>query len=344
MSGGPASPLPSSAASERYFPGAGDGWKTVDPADVKWDRRRLDDLLGFVEQTNGSGLIVLQSGRIMTERYWKGADLHSSGDIASAQKSMVSVMAGVAVGAGKLSLDAPASQYLGKAWTKARADQEERITVRHLLSMSSGLTDSLVVASEAGTLWYYNTPAYHTMKVVLERAVGKNITDYSRETLWGPLGMHDSSWQPRPNMLMPDGVTPMTGLVTSLRDMARFGLAVLAGGAWAGTDLVKDKTYLKASLNTSQPMNPSYGYLWWLNGKASYLLPGSGPSFPGPLIPNGPADMFMAMGAGEKRIYVVPSLDLVVARQGSPANSSGAAARSAFDTDLWARTMAAAPV
>jgi len=310
---------------------------------LKWNKGRLDEVLAFVERTSGSSFVMLHPGRIMAERYWKGADLHSSGDIASAQKSMVSVMAGVAVGAGKLSLDAPVSRYLGAGWTKTDAEQEGRITVRHLLSMSSGLTDSLAFSREPGTLWYYNTPAYHMIKLVLERAVGKAITDYSREILWGPLGMGDSSWEPRPNMLMPDGVTPMTGLVTSARDMARFGLMVQAGGAWVATDIVKDKTYLAQSLGTSQPMNPSYGYLWWLNGKAFHRLPaGTGP-IPTSLIPSGPPDMVAAMGAGDKRMYVVPSLDLVVARHGAPANNSGAAALSAFDADLWTRIMAAAP-
>lgn len=343
MPGNPASPSPSPGGSESYFPGPGDAWETVAPGDVRWNKGRLDDALAFVEQTNASAFIMLHRGRIMAEGYWKGAGLHFSGDIASAQKSMISIMAGVAVNAGKLSLDAPASQYLGKGWTKTRADEEERVNVRHLLSMSSGLTNELAFAGEPGTVWYYNNPAYHTMKVVLERAVGKDLTGYSRETLWRPLGMGDSSWEPRPYMLMPDGVTPMTALVSSARDMARFGLMVLAGGSWNGTDLVKDKNYLKASLDTSQQMNPSYGYLWWLNGKAFHRLPAGSQPVSSPLIPSGPPDMVAAMGAGEKRLYVVPSLDLVVARHGGPANSAGAAALSAFDTELWTRIMAAAP-
>ena len=89
----------------------------------------------------------------------------------------------------------------------------------------------------------------------------------------------------------------------------------------------------------SQTLNRCYGYLWWLNGQSSYRLPGSQLNFPGSLIPSAPADMIAALGKNDQKIYVVPSLGLVVVRQGNSAGASRLAA-SSFDAELWTKIMA----
>jgi CubicO group peptidase (beta-lactamase class C family) len=89
-------------------------------------------------------------------------------------------------------------------------------------------------------------------------------------------------------------------------------------------------------VNTSQTYNLSYGYLWWLNGKTTSMVPQSQIVFPTPLAPNAPVDMFMALGKDDKKIYVIPSLDAVVVRLGDDAGGS-VAGPSSFDNDLWAK-------
>jgi hypothetical protein len=93
-------------------------------------------------------------------------------------------------------------------------------------------------------------------------------------------------------------------------------------------------------LNSAQNLNPAYGYLWWLNGKSSYILPTSEP-FTGALMPNAPADLVAALGYGDKKIYVVKSKDLVVIRHGSPSNAPITYALSSFDNVIWKRLMLA---
>ena len=84
-----------------------------------------------------------------------------------------------------------------------------------------------------------------------------------------------------------------------------------------------------------------YGYLWWLNGKASYHLPQSQLKFKGSLIPTGPNDMFMALGKNDQKIYVIPSKKMVVIRMGDVANPSNPAfALSGFDEQLWLKISA----
>jgi hypothetical protein len=114
---------------------------------------------------------------------------------------------------------------------------------------------------------------------------------------------------------------------------------VLARGNWNGTAILTDTAYFRRMLTPSQSFNRSYGYLWWLNGQPSYQLPGAQITLPGPLIPAAPADLIAALGKNDQKIYVVPSLGLVVVRQGQSAGASRLAA-SSFDNELWTRIMA----
>ena len=98
---------------------------------------------------------------------------------------------------------------------------------------------------------------------------------------------------------------------------------------------IKDKEYLKAMRSPSQDLNPSYGYLWWLNGQ-SHVVRAGRIRRPGSLLKEAPSDMFAAQGALGRKVYIVPSMQLVVVRIGD-ATSKG------FDGKFWELLMAAAP-
>ena len=74
--------------------------------------------------------------------------------------------------------------------------------------------------------------------------------------------------------------------------MARFGLLALNKGIWQNDTILKDTAYYRAMINTSQNYNLSYGYLWWLNGKSSAMVPFSQIQYTRKLIPNAPNDLF----------------------------------------------------
>jgi CubicO group peptidase (beta-lactamase class C family) len=120
------------------------------------------------------------------------------------------------------------------------------------------------------------------------------------------------------------------------RSMARFGLLMLNKGKWDQTAVLNDTSYFNAQVSTSQNLNHSYGYLTWLNGKSSYMLPSLQLVFPGMLVPNAPADMYSALGKNDQKIYVVPSQKLVVIRMGDSAGNSQLAL-SSFDNELWGK-------
>jgi CubicO group peptidase (beta-lactamase class C family) len=119
-----------------------------------------------------------------------------------------------------------------------------------------------------------------------------------------------------------------------VRDMARFGLLMQNKGIWAGDTLLADTAYFNEMINSSQQLNKSYGYLWWLNGKQSYMVPQSQLVIPGYLIPNAPADTWCALGKNDQKLYVSQSTGLVVVRLGNDAGNPGLAP-TIFDNLLW---------
>ncbi len=339
-----------SAADPLYFPTSDQAWKKVDPAAAGWDKQRLEAALRLAGERNSSGVVVLSKGRIMAERYWelpnppllykavvRGTDSagHVIEDVASAQKSIVAVLVGMAQERRHLSIDDPVSKYLGVRWSKTNQQQESSITIRHMISMTSGLATDLTFEAEPGSKWRYNTPAYHQLMPILEKATGMDRHQLTRQWITEPLGMTHSSWVRRPG-----GRKAAYGFATTARDLSRFGLMVQVDGRWNKKSIIGDKAYLRAMLAPSQDLNRAYGYLWWLNGH-DYTTPGLAGRrrSRGHLIPMAPKDLVAMQGALDRKLYLVPSLDLVVTRLGASGRKPG----KNFNHGFWEALVQAAP-
>ena len=118
------------------------------------------------------------------------------------------------------------------------------------------------------------------------------------------------------------------------RDMARFGLMVLNNGVWDGTEVINSE-YVHAMTNTSQDLNKSYGYLWWLNGKESFMLPQSEIVFEGSPMPNAPSDMISALGKDGQILNIVPSQNLILVRMGENPEGIESLVTTVFDNTIW---------
>ncbi|MCO4764557.1 MAG: serine hydrolase [Myxococcales bacterium] len=316
-----------------YFPPlSSDAWLTTSAASANLDESKLSELVAFVGQNRTTAFVILHRGKIVVEQYWEGWGTHTSEPMFSATKSLTSVLIGIAIDKGLLTLDQSVTSIVGAGWSGASKTQEAAITVRHLLVMTSGLQDSkaLKYVTAAGTAWDYNTKAYYVLGDILEKLTGSR-TQFTDTHLWKKIGMRDSQWV---NLLLGSVKT----MKSSARDMARFGMLVLAKGAWNGQVVVKS-AYLAEATASSQTLNPAYGLLFWLNGDGGYTLPKLAPK-KGTMIPSAPTDMISALGAKDKKIYIVPSLELVVVRHGDAATSK-ALAGSSFDHELWKRLSAA---
>lgn len=318
-----------------YFPPiSGNEWDTQSISSLGWNQNAVQPLKDFLIQKNTKSFLILVDGKIIMEEYFDGHASSTQWEWNSAGKTLVATTIGIAQQEGLLNINSKASDYLGTGWTNMPIEKENLITVKHLLSMTSGIDDTkqltiksnLTFVADAGTRWAYGN-VFQKLTDVTANAANKNFEAYFNEMLKDKIGM-DGYWN--------------FGLVFTIyhstaRSMARFGLLALNKGKWRNEQVV-DEHYFTESYNSSQNINPSYGYLWWLNGKTEYMLPGDQTMFTGLLIPNAPTDMFAAMGARDQRIYVIPSKRMVVIRMGNvsdPANPNFAV--SGFDNELWSK-------
>jgi len=322
----------------------------VRPEAAGWNSAALDDVLAYAQAQKTTGFVIIDRERIVAERNWplpesaapfKAGFVHGTSpegalleDVASAQKSFIAILAGIAADKGLLDISRPVAFYIGAGWSKATAEQEHAITVRHLLEMSSGLKENFTFEAPAGTKFFYNTPVYAAMKPVLEKASKKSLDAITSEWLTAPAGMKDTGWRQRPGGFEAAG-NP-TGLVTTPRDLARMGQLILDKGKSVDGRRVISETQLK-SLFERSANNPAYGKLWWLNGGDYAVMPGAtSPRSEGSLIKAAPADLVAAQGAQDRKLYVVPSRRLIVVRMGQ-------ATQRDFNEQLWTRLMKAAP-
>jgi CubicO group peptidase (beta-lactamase class C family) len=303
----------------------------------------MQAVLDYVGGQKTTGFLVIQNRKTLAEKNWplpadagkfkddftygSSADGALLEDVASQQKSFVSMLIGVAIDKGLLDVTKPVSAYIGAGWSKATPEQEAKIRVIDVLTMSSGLTEQFTYAAAPGTVFLYNTPVYAISKKIVAAAAKQPLDTITHDWLTGPAGMKDTAWRKRPAAFA--AVGNPTGLVTNPRDSARFGQILLDGGKAADGKRIVSEASLKAMFGRSAA-NPAYGRFWWLNGSAFTIKP-LAKHIDGPLIPAAPADLVAALGAMDRKLYVVPSKKLVVVRMGQAAPDKD------FDQQLWLR-------
>lgn len=306
-----------------YFPPlVGNTWDTISPASLGWCANYLDTLDNLLAQKNTKAIIILKDGKIAHETYFGTFTVDSNWYWASAGKTLTGFCVGLAQEQNYLSINDSTSQYLGAGWTSELPAQESLITVRNQITMTSGLDDGvtnsdctlpscLQYLADAGTRWAYHNAPYTLLESVIDSATG-NYNTFFNTQLRNKIGMNGFWFNSGYNHVY----------YSKPRSMARFGLLMLNKGIWNTDTVMHDTAYFNQMINTSQNLNLSYGYLWWLNGKASFMLPQSQLVFPSPLIPNAPADMYCALGKNDQKIHVVPSQNLVIIRMGNAADSA----------------------
>jgi CubicO group peptidase (beta-lactamase class C family) len=308
-------------------------------------RTALDELARYAASQNTTGLLLAQAGRTLFEQTWPAPDptfaavfvrgQTASGalveDVASQQKSLIAVLVGQAIDRGLLDDSRPVSDVVGAGWSHA-SPAEEAIAVRHLLEMTSGLTEQLAFEAPPGRRFFYNTPAYARLQRVLEAVARQPLDALTCDWLTGPLGMADTEWFARSAELARLSGNAW-GLATAPRDVAALGRMVLEGGlAPGGAQLISPGAL--APIFTPTPTNPAYGRLWWLNGGAWSVDP-LGARREGPLVADAPGDLVLALGAQGRVLGVARSRALILVRLGQQPADADFAAR------LWRLVMAA---
>ncbi|MTB53782.1 serine hydrolase [Lewinella sp. W8] len=329
--------LPGLPGQSLYFPPIdGGAWEETAPTTLGYCPEGVRALSDFLEQSNTRAFILLKDGKIVMEEYYNNFGPDSLWLWNSAGKTVTAMLIGIAQQEGYLDLDDSASDYLGPGWTSATPEQESAISVRNLLSQTSGLDDRqgdfctdpecLEYLADAGTRWAYHNGSYTQLTAILPAATGIPLNQYLLGRLRNRIGMNGGFLTLGYNRIY----------ASNARSMARFGLLMLNGGVWDGTRILDDTTYHREMITSSQDLNPAYGYLWWLNGKDRLMVPQVRQVFNRPLTPSAPASTYVAMGKDGQLINVVPEENLVWIRMGDAFREGGLIAVD-YNEEVWAR-------
>ena len=298
-------------------------WPTSTPEEQGMNSATLQGAYTYAFQPgkHTQGVVVIRHGVLVAEWYEDGRDANSYAASWSMAKSVTSALVGIAIHDHKIpSVQAKLVDYYPQ-WAGSPRDQ---ITIEHTLHMATGLmwdedyviehasssdvvhlvftTDDpldFVVGKPAefppNTMFEYSSGNTLLLSGVLQKATGKRAGDYAQDKLFHKLDIEDAQWwRAKTGETLTYCCLDMTS-----RDFARIGQLYLHRGNWNGEQIVP-ADWVDASI-TSSPVYAGYGYQWWLDGKVNSNLP---------------ADLFLADGHDGQFIYVIPSLDLVVVRNG----------------------------
>jgi CubicO group peptidase (beta-lactamase class C family) len=292
------------------------GWEQSAPEAEGMSSAALGQLNGVCAEYGCQAVVVTRHGRVVWEHYGDGQTADSTYIGYSTAKSVTSALVGIAIEEGLIeSIDQKASDFV-EEW---RGTDKEGITLRHLMSLTSGLewaegysgsndVTSMVasddhvryvlerpVAVPPGERFLYSTGDPAVLSRVLQVATGKTAEAYAREKIFGVIGMERAAW---PADRAGQTLTYCC-VITSARDFAKFGYLYLRQGAWDGRQVVPE-AWVAETTRPSQEMFPQYGLLWWV-----------------PDLAGAPDDTFMARGIQARHVYVIPSLDIVAVRIGT---------------------------
>lgn len=327
----------------------GDGWQTASLSSVGMSTSRLVYLVNRIidnSYTEVHSVVVVKNDKLVFEEYFPGHDFLYNGqnfhgayvnfdrntrhDTHSVTKSFTSALVGIAVDKGLIqSVNDKIFDYFPD-YSNLLDQQKEKITVRHLLTMSSGFqwnewdvsisqsnhdiirlifsSDpvyyvlSKPVVTDPGTEFYYNGGTVDLLGQIVKRSSGMEVQNFSHANLFGPLGITNYNWQ----TMYGSNVTCCHGDVyITPRDMAKIGYLYLKKGIWNGTRIISEEWINSSTQNHIAPPVSwayGYGYLWWLRryftGSSTYYS-------------------FNAEGWGGQQIIVIPSEEMVVVFTGA---------------------------
>ena len=293
-------------------------------------------LVEAIEKTSVSqGVIIIRNDTIVFEKYWGSMSPERLGTVFSISKSVTSLLCGIAVDEGYIkSIDDPVTDYIPEL--RKKDPRWQRLTVRHLLDMRSGLDfdDSyyfhikgfkrvLAISRlnyghnvmkqvhhqkfrcEPGTEHFYESMTSQILGIVIERATGVPYAEYLSDKVWKPLQMESNA------VITLDSRrhrVPQSfgGISMTTRDLAKIGRLYLNGGVWDGKRIVSEEWIRQSTAYDTS--NEGYHFNWY---NLSYVGEPK-PEHPG----------FYALGIKMQVLYANPDLNLIMVRIGNGSNGS----------------------
>lgn len=281
-----------------------------------------DSFRRFMVETKSTAILVLQHDSVIFEEYWDGYGPDTMSGSFSVAKTIVSIMIGIAIDEGKIeSVDQKVSDFLPHFSEGMNA----KLTIKHLLTMTAGfdwheaysslfspttkayygndlrsMVEKLNVIIEPGTFHEYQSICQVVLAMILEKATGMTLSEYTSEKLWKPIGAsHNALW----SLDRKDGLEKAYCCFnTNARDFSRIGSLYLHNGELNGKRIVSEE-YVRNSVKPCMIPDETgipceyYGYSWWISVVDEH-------------------EYFYARGILGQYIIVVPDFDLVIVRLG----------------------------
>lgn len=298
---------------------------------------------------NGQAVLVMQGGKLVFEEYQNGFRQALTHPLYSGTKTFACALAVAAQDDGIIDLDEPVANVItpwrmDAAIKAPQIEWKSKITARQLLSLSSGLsadfppgTDLAAInsyraaifnrsATAPGDAAIYTPSTFQAFAAYFELktggrltadysvAGGRDILEYLQARVFDPIGMQVGAWTRDTQ----GRATLSQGANISAREWIKFGQLLLQGGKWGGKTILSESR-LRECVTFNNPAFSGYGLALWSNrpvgdtyNAAIDSLPINDINVVDRAAPDVPSDMFMAAGALNQRLYVIPSRDLVV--------------------------------
>lgn len=309
-----------------------DGWSTASLEQQGMRLGPIDTMTRLIASDdfkNIHSVVIIKNDKLVYENYFNGYDRDMLHNLYSASKSFTSALVGVAIDKGFITdTNTRVMPYFPEYAHLFDSPEKQSITIKHLLTMSSGMScndwdpgspaqeDKLYkkndvleglfkvpMAYKPDSASQYCSAGVIALSNIISKTTGQNYTDFAKQSLLDPLGIHAYKWtfREKGRTDRPDQIFLRS------RDMCKFGQLFLNGGQWKGKQLIS-KEWVDASWKSRKRLgNSEYGFLWWLfsgyiNGEKVYA--------------------YTAKGNGGQYVFVMPALQLVVAITGGNLNSS----------------------
>ena len=299
-------------------------WDHYTPKQAGMDEDFLDSARSYAEKAGGSGIII-RFGRVVIQ--W--GDIKKTYDLKSSTKSIGSIMLGLALKDGKISLNDKAVKYLPSFGVPPESnltnDWLEHITILHLASQTAGFEKPggfTPLLFKPGSMWDYSDSGPNWLADIITTIYKRDLSEVMFERVFTTLGISTSDLYWRKNAYRPQTLNGIprrefgAGIHANVDAMARIGLLMLRKGKWKNQQIL-DPDYIRFSTRVPEGneklkvLHPDiygnasshYGLLWWNNQDGT--------------IPDFPRDAFWSWGLYDSLILVIPSLDIVVARAGN---------------------------
>ena len=312
--------------------GIDDGWKTAGLKSQDADTSVVDNFLSQLknEKHKVHSILIIKDNQLKLEEYFNGFSMSKSHDLRSATKSIISLLIGIAVDKGLIkNIDDPISKYLkDPSPTKNLDERKNNITIRHLLTMSSGLdcndwdktskgqedkvyrkkdwlqyTLNLPMDNEPGKESNYCSMGVVLLAEIISQCSGLPIEEFAEKYLFKYLNIKDAEWGHTSRKKV---IASAKRLYLTPRDMAKIGQLVLNKGNWQGNQVVSEKWIQESTSTKTKITGIDYGYLWWIL----------------PLNINGEIQSsIVATGNGGQYIIILPEINMVAVFTGGAYNS-----------------------